>query len=48
MLSGKCEVYGKIRQNYDDLNNDENLVKFFNDILRQREALEIEEEGCLY
>ena len=48
LLSGNCEVYGEIREKYDNLNNDDNLVNFFNEILNKREDLEIEEEGCLY
>ena len=43
LLSGQCEVYGKIRENYDNLDDDENLVSFFTEVLRMRDVLDDEE-----
>ena len=40
LLSGKCEVYKDIRENYGDLKNDDDLVKFFREVLDRREQLE--------
>ena len=40
LLSGKCEVYKDIRDNYGDLQNDDDLVKFFREVLERREQLE--------
>ena len=33
LLSGNCVMFGKVREKYDNLDDDENLVKFFNEIL---------------
>ena len=33
LISGNCEVYGEIRSKYSDLNNDQQLVDFFNEVL---------------
>ena len=43
MLEGQCPVYGNLRDKYDDLENDENLIKLFNEILAMRQTLEEEE-----
>ena len=43
MLEGQCPVYGNLRDKYDDLENDENLIKLFNEILAMRKTLEEEE-----
>ena len=40
LLSGNCEVYGDIRRRYDNLDDDANLVQFFNEVLQMRDALE--------
>ena len=42
LISGNCEVYGEIRKKY-DIMDDKNLVDFFNDVLRRRDELDIEE-----
>ena len=42
-MEGFCPVYGKVRDKYDDLEDDENLIKMFNEILTMRETLEEEE-----
>jgi hypothetical protein len=44
LRSGQCEVYGDLRAKYQDLEDDQQLVDFFNDILERREDLESEEE----
>ena len=43
LLEGQCPVYGNLRDKYDDLENDENLIKLFNEILAMRKTLEEEE-----
>ena len=40
LLTGKCEIYGDIRQKYNTSLNDEDLVKLFGEILARREKLE--------
>ena len=42
LISGNCEVYGEIRKKYDIL-DDNNLVHFFNDVLKRRDDLDNEE-----
>ena len=44
IMSGNCEVYGEIRSAYTNLNDDEQLVKFFNEVLAKRDELEEEDE----
>ena len=43
LMEGFCPVYGKVRQKYDNLEDDESLIKLFNEILSIRENLEEEE-----
>ena len=43
LLSGNCDIYGNIRAKYDNLDDDENLVKFFNEILKRRDELDDKE-----
>ena len=43
LIEGFCPVYGIVGMKYDDLENDENLIKMFNEILSMRENLEEEE-----
>ena len=40
LIYGDCEVYGEIRDKFDNLNDDENLVKFFNQVLAKRDLLD--------
>ena len=42
LLSGQCKVYGDLTLQYDNLTNDENLVKFFSDVLARRDELDKE------
>ena len=44
LLSGNCEVYGEIRWKYTNLNDDKQLVDFFNEVLARRDKLEEEEK----
>ena len=44
LLSGQCEIYGPILEKYDNMDNDENLVNFFSEVLAMREKLEDEEK----
>ena len=39
-MSGKCDVYKDIRQSQGDLQNDDDLVQFFKEVLERREQLE--------
>ena len=40
LLAGGCKVYGGIRRKYGDLEDDEDLVEFFKEVLEKREELE--------
>ena len=40
ITSGNCQVYGGLRTQFGDLEDDENLVKFFQAVLDKREELE--------
>lgn len=40
LISGECEVFGTLRKKYDNLEDDENLVNFFNEILEMRDKLD--------
>ena len=40
LLSGNCPVYGEIWAKYENLDDDDNLVSFFNEILNLRDELE--------
>ena len=44
LLSGKCDVYGEIRGRYGNLDNDNDLVKFFSEVLARRDKLEEEKK----
>ena len=44
ILEGKCEAYFKIREKYEDLSSDEDLVSYFIEVLEERERLQEEEE----
>ena len=45
LLSGNCEMFGKVREKYDNLDDDENLVKFFNEILALRDEFDKDDQG---
>jgi hypothetical protein len=48
IVSGSCPVYRDIRENYQDLKNETELVKYFNEVLERRDLvdkLSEEEEG---
>ena len=40
LISGECEVFGDLKSKYDNLDDEENLVKFFNEILAMRDKLD--------
>ena len=40
LLSGSCRVYGDIRRLYGDLDDEEDLISFFNQVLERREELD--------
>ena len=40
LLSGNCHVFGTIREKYGDLNDDESLVTFFNEVLSRRNEID--------
>ena len=45
LMNGQCPVYGNITEKYADIeNNDENLIRLFNEILKMRDALEEEDK----
>ena len=44
LISGNCHIYGKIRDKYDSIDDDQTLVKFFNEILAMRDLLEGKEQ----
>ena len=44
LISGNCEIYGEIRAKYDHLNDDLDLVNFFNEVLAKREEIEEKEK----
>ena len=44
MLSGKCPIFGSIREKYEDLNDDESLVNFFNEVLSMRDEIDEQDE----
>ena len=39
IMSGNCEVYGDSQNNYPDLENDDELVKFFSKVLERKPIL---------
>ena len=43
LLSGKCRVYGDLKENFGDLKEDDNLVSFFKAVLDRRDHMEEEE-----
>ena len=46
LMNGQCPVYGNITEKYADIeNNDENLIRLFNEILKMRDALEEEDKN---
>ena len=40
LLGGRCRIYGDIRDKYGELEDDEDLITFFNEVLERREELE--------
>ena len=40
LLSGQCEVFGDIRENYGNFKEDKSLVKFFKEVLELRDYLD--------
>ena len=40
LLAGSCKVYGDIRRRFGDLDDEEDLVEFFKEVLERREELE--------
>ena len=45
LISGNCDVYGEIRRKYSSLDDDNQLVNFFNEVLSRRDELEEEENS---
>ena len=44
LTSGKCKVFGDLNERFGDLTDDENLVRFFQEVLARRDLLDEEEE----
>ena len=40
MTSGKCKVFGDLQNKFGDLSHDENLIKFFNEVLSRRDKID--------
>ena len=45
LMSGRCQVYGDLSNNYGDLREDDNLVEFFKAVLDRRDWLEEQGSG---
>ena len=45
-MSGKCKVYRDLKENFGDLNEDDNLVNFFQAVLERRDNLEEGDRFC--
>ena len=43
IVSGQCEVYGDLRSQFGDLQEDKNLVQYFQAVLDRRDILEEED-----
>ena len=43
LTSGTCPTYKDIFEKFDNLSSDENLVKYFGEVLARRDALEQED-----
>ena len=46
LTSGKCKVFGDLKERFGDLHDDENLVQFFHEVLARRDELDKEQETC--
>ena len=44
MISGKCPVYGDIKDDFPNLDNDEELIKLFKEVLERRSQEEEEKK----
>ena len=44
LLSGECHIYRNIRNKYENIDSEDNLIQFFSEVLEERERLEEEEE----
>ena len=42
IIEGKCEAYKDLRANFESLDDDENLLAYFKEVLERREKLEEE------
>ena len=40
LTSGKCKVFGDIKERFGDLHDDENLVQFFQEVLTRRDEID--------
>jgi hypothetical protein len=43
ILAGTCSVYGGLNKKYDNLDNDEQLINFFNEVLAMRDTIREED-----
>ena len=44
ITSGQCPIYSDIREKYLDFNNDEDLVSYFDEVLKRRELIQSMDE----
>ena len=45
LIEGKCQIYSSIRAKYANLENEDDLVAFFSDVLEERERLDEEQRS---
>ena len=46
LTSGRCTVFGDLRERFGDLHDDENLVQFFHEVLARRDEIDRQKETC--
>ena len=44
LTSGKCTVFGDLKERFGDLHDDENLVQFFQEVLARRDKIDKQKE----
>ena len=44
LMTGKCLIYGDIREKYENFDSDEDLVKFFKEVLERRDELDQDDQ----
>ena len=44
LTSGRCTVFGDLKERFGDLHDDENLVQFFHEVLARRDEIDRQKE----